>query len=119
MEGKVTNRWLVVFGSLIMQLSLGAIYTWSLFNNPLIEKIRLGSRSDRLYFFSYFSVFALSVIIAGGIQDRIGPRKVATVGGLLTGTGVALSCLATTPMMLYITYGFIAGVGISTTYVTH
>ncbi|NLB88301.1 MAG: OFA family MFS transporter [Syntrophomonadaceae bacterium] len=101
-----------------MQLSLGAIYTWSLFNNPLIEKFGWDPGATVFTFSVTLVFFALSVIIAGGIQDKIGPRKVATVGGLLTGTGVALSCLATTPTMLYITYGFIAGVGIGTTYVT-
>lgn len=118
MEGKITNRWLVVLGSLIMQLSLGAIYTWSLFNNPLVEKFGWDPGATVFTFSVTLVFFAISVIIAGAIQDKIGPRKVATVGGLLTGLGVALSSLATTPTMLYITYGFIAGVGIGSAYVT-
>lgn len=118
MEGKITNRWLVVLGSLIMQLSLGAIYTWSLFNTPLVKEHSWDPSATVFTFSVTLVFFAISVIIAGSIQDKIGPRKVATVGGLLTGLGVALSSLATTPTMLYITYGFIAGVGIGSAYVT-
>ena len=114
----MTNRWLVVLGSLIMQLSLGAIYTWSLFNAPLVEKFDWDVSATVFTFSVTLVFFAISVIIAGRIQDRIGPRKVATAGGLLTGLGVALASLATTPMMLYITYGFIAGIGIGSAYVT-
>lgn len=118
MEGKMTNRWLVVLGSLIMQLSLGAIYTWSLFNTPLVEKFGWDPGATVFTFSVTLVFFAISVIIAGRIQDKIGPRKVATVGGILTGLGVATASLATTPMMLYITYGFIAGIGIGSAYVT-
>lgn len=115
---KTGNRWLVVLGSLIMQLSLGAIYTWSLFNNPLAEKFGWEVSSVVFTFSVTLVFFAISVIIAGRIQDLIGPRKVATVGGFLTGLGVILASFATTPMMLYITYGFIAGIGIGSAYVT-
>ncbi len=126
MEGKIGNRWLVVLGSLIMQLSLGAIYTWSLFNTPLVETLGWDTGATVFTFSITLVFFALSVIVAGRIQDRIGPRKVATAGGLLIGVGVAAASLATatslpfsaTPTMLYITYGVIAGTGIGSAYVT-
>lgn len=118
MEGKMANRWLVVLGSLIMQLSLGAIYTWSLFNTPLVEKFGWDASATVFTFSVTLVFFAISVIVAGRIQDKIGPRKVAAVGGLLTGLGVLLASFATTPMMLYITYGVIAGTGIGSAYVT-
>ena len=118
MEGRITNRWLVVLGSLIMQLSLGAIYTWSLFNQPLVDKFGWDPSATVFTFSVTLVFFALSVIVAGRIQDKIGPRKVAAVGGLLTGLGVVLASFATTPMMLYLTYGVIAGTGIGSAYVT-
>lgn len=118
MEGKITNRWLVVMGSLIMQLSLGAIYTWSLFNKPLVEKFGWDASATVFTFSVTLVFFALSVIVAGRIQDKIGPRKVAAAGGFLTGLGVVLASFATTPSMLYLTYGVIAGTGIGSAYVT-
>lgn len=118
MEMKVTNRWLVVLGSVMMQLSLGAIYTWSLFNSPLVEKFGWDVGATVFTFSVTLVFFALAVIIAGRIQDKIGPRIVATAGGILTGLGVILASFATTPIMLYLSYGFIAGLGIGSAYVT-
>lgn len=115
---KIANRRLIVLGSILMQLSLGAIYTWSLFNTPLVEKFGWDV-SETVFTFSVTLVFfALAMVIAGRIQDKIGPRIVATAGGILTGLGVVLASFATTPMMLYITYGLIAGLGIGSAYVT-
>ena len=118
MEGKVANRWIVVLGSILMQLSLGAIYTWSLFNAPLVEKFGWDPGATVFTFSITLASFALAVIFAGRIQDKIGPRKVATVGGILTGLGVATASFATSPTMLYLTYGVIAGIGIGAAYVT-
>lgn len=33
------NRWLVVLGTIIVQMGLGTIYTWSLFNQPLVTAL--------------------------------------------------------------------------------
>ena len=114
----MANRWIVVLGSIIMQLSLGAIYTWSLFNAPLVETFGWDPGATVFTFSVTLVCFALAINIAGSIQDKIGPRKVATAGGILTGLGVAASAFATTPTMLYITYGIIAGLGIGAAYVT-
>ena len=35
-ERPVFNRWFVVLGAVLMQLSLGAIYAWSVFTPSLI-----------------------------------------------------------------------------------
>jgi len=34
-KGKAMNRWLVVFGAMLIQLCLGAIYAWSVFTPAL------------------------------------------------------------------------------------
>lgn len=117
-EGKLPNRWLVVAGSILMQLSLGAIYTWSLFNRPLVEKFGWTS-GDTVFTFSItLASFSVAVIFAGRLQDKIGPRRVAMAGGILTGLGVALASFATSVSFLYLTYGVIAGIGIGAAYVT-
>ena len=36
-EKKVMNRNFVVFGAIVIQLCLGAIYAWSVFTKPLVE----------------------------------------------------------------------------------
>ncbi|OIJ15277.1 MFS transporter [Anaerobacillus arseniciselenatis] len=111
------NRWLVVLGAVIIQINLGAVYAWSLFNQPLIDKFGW-SREDVVFTFSItIATFALATIFAGRLQDKIGPRWVATIGGLLLGIGLILASEATTLLQLYFFYGVIGGIGIGMTYV--
>ncbi|SDZ63679.1 MFS transporter, OFA family, oxalate/formate antiporter [Evansella caseinilytica] len=111
------KRWLVVIGALIIQMNLGAVYAWSLFNQPLIETYGW-DREDIVVTFSItIAVFAFFTIFAGRLQDKIGPRWVATIGGILLGTGLILASQATTIPQLYLYYGVIGGAGIGMTYV--
>lgn len=112
------NRWFVVLGAVLIQLNLGAVYAWSLFNQPLIDKFGW-AREDVVVTFSItIAVMAFSTIFAGRLQDQIGPRWVATIGGLLLGIGLILASQATTLLQLYFFYGVIGGMGIGMTYVS-
>lgn len=116
-EDITLNRWLVVFGAVLIQLNLGAVYAWSMFNQPLIDKFGW-EREDVVVTFSMtIAVFAFVTIFAGRLQDRIGPRWVATMGGLLLGAGVMLASQAMTLLQLYFFYGVVGGIGIGMAYV--
>ncbi|MCL7748287.1 OFA family MFS transporter [Halalkalibacter alkaliphilus] len=111
------NRWFVVLGAVIIQINLGAVYAWSLFNQPLMNKFGW-AREDVVVTFSItIATFALATIFAGRLQDKIGPRWVATIGGILLGLGLILASQATTLFQLYFFYGVIGGIGIGMTYV--
>ena len=117
-ETKIYNRWLVVLGAVIIQLCLGAVYAWSLFNQPLIEQFGWSKEGVVLTFSIAIATMASFTIVAGRIQDSIGPRWVATTGGFLLGIGLLLSSKVTSLTQLYIFYGFIGGAGIGAAYVT-
>lgn len=108
---------LVVLGAILVQVSLGTVYTWSLFNQPLIDKFGWPKADIVLTFSITIAIFAFATIISGKIQDKIGPKWVATIGGILLGTGLLLSSRATTLVELYFYYGIIGGLGIGTAYV--
>ena len=112
------QRWKVVVGAVMIQLCLGAIYAWSLFNQPLMEKFGWARDEVVLTFSITIGMFALSSVFAGKIQDKIGPRKVAIAGACLLGVGVCLTSYATELWQLYLCYGVIGGAGVGTTYVT-
>jgi len=116
-DKKVFNRWLVVIGALIIQACLGAVYAWSLFNKPLAEKFGWAIQDIVVTFSITIAVFAVTTIFAGKIQDKIGPRWVATAGGILLGIGLALASQATSLIQIYIFYGVIGGIGIGAAYV--
>lgn len=114
---KETNRWIIVLGGVLIQICIGAIYTWSLFNRPLAENFGW-SESEVVFTFAItIFVFALSTLISGPLQDKKGPRYVARIGGLLFGSGLVLSSMATSLTQLYIFYGILVGSGVGFVYV--
>jgi OFA family oxalate/formate antiporter-like MFS transporter len=117
MEKKQFNRWWVVFGAVLLQVCLGAIYSWSLFNQPLMDKFGWTSEEVFMTYSIAIFVFAFSTIFSGRLQDQIGPRKVATIGGVLYGSGLIISSFATTLPMLYLGYGVLSGAGVGFAYV--
>ncbi|MEJ5260257.1 MAG: OFA family MFS transporter [Anaerohalosphaeraceae bacterium] len=123
-ETKHMNRWWVVIGALIIQISLGAVYIWSVFQTPLKTFFPTWSETAvTLPAQIVLAMFALAVIIGGRIQDRIGPRKVATAGGIILGTGLILARFTEyfepswSLLWLILTFSVLGGIGIGTGYV--
>ena len=119
-DTSVSNRWTVIAGGLIVQIILGTVYAFSVFVRPL--ETELGwSRSTTQWAFSIALVtFSVVMIPAGRLQERIGPRKVASIGGILLGVSFLLGALlvsADRPWALFLTYGVIGGAGIGFAYV--
>jgi OFA family oxalate/formate antiporter-like MFS transporter len=56
------------------------------------------------------------MIFAGRWQDKIGPRYVAMLGGIILGLGLIASSFAKTPEMMLVTFGLIGGLGIGLGY---
>ncbi len=112
------NRWLVVVGALIIQICLGAIYSWSVFVNPLKEVFFYTTTQTQIVFSLALATFALIMIFAGRLQDKIGPRIVATLGGIVLGAGYLLASFTDGSFLfIALTVGVIGGAGIGLSYV--
>ncbi len=111
------RRWSVLFGAIILQICLGSIYTWSLFNEPISKAFNWEIADVVQTFAIAIFFFALSTILSGKLLKKIGARKVATIGGLLYGTGVLLTSFATSLPQIYLTYGVVGGIGVGFAYV--
>ena len=105
------NRWNVIIGGVLMNLALGVIYAWSVFVAPF-EADFGWTRTDVSV---VFTIAILSVgswfVVAGFLQDRFGPRRVAAAGGILYALGFFLASQTDSLLWLYITFGAIAGAG--------
>jgi len=112
------NRWLVVLGAILIQLSLGAIYIYGVFKTGLKERFPDWSDTDlALPSQLVLAFFALSMILAGRIQDKIGPRIIATIGGILLGAGLLVASMATNLTTFVLGFSVLGGIGIGTAYV--
>ncbi len=114
---RIKNKWLVLLGALLAQLSIGSIYSWSLFNGPIVEAYNVSlDKVVTTYQIAIF-FFAFATLFSGPLYIRKGPKVTALLGAGLYAGGVFLSAFAKTPEMLYLTYGVISGLGVGTVYV--
>lgn len=116
-EQQVRNRWIVVIGAIMIQLALGTIYSWgtlTVFISPYLNEIK----EVTVFIFGIGLLsFAITMIFAGKLQQKYGPRNIAILGGILMGGGVILSAFMATFIGLIMTYGIIFGAGIGFGYV--
>ena len=111
------RRW-VVFGAVLVQLCLGAIYAWSVFTTPLKESGWSVAQTQYVFTAGLVS-FALVMIFAGRVMPRIGPRKLVISGGVVLGLGYLVAGLfgGTGFWPVFLGVGVIGGSGIGLAYV--
>jgi OFA family oxalate/formate antiporter-like MFS transporter len=110
------NRWVVLISSVVINLCIGSNYAWSVFQKPLIDMFHWSTSATSLVFTISSGVVPFAMIVAGNIQDKIGPRKVLLVGGLFFAAGVIGAGFTNSLGVLYATYGIVGGIGIGATY---
>ncbi len=115
--------WVVTAAGLGLNLALGILYAWSVFSKQLTEPLDKGGfgwtkTEATLPYTLAIACFAVMMVPAGRLQDRFGPRIVATVGAVLTGLGliVAGSCTPGAMLPALIGFGLMAGTGIGLGY---
>ncbi len=94
------------------------VYAWSVFLKPLMAEFGWATAETSLAFTILLLTFAFVMIPAGRLNDKIGPRKVASLGGVLLGLGFILASFTTSLPWLYLSYGIVSGAGIALAYVT-
>lgn len=118
-QQKVMNRWFVVAGALGIQLCLGALYAWSIFVNPLKAQYGYSTTQAQAIFSTNLVTFALSMIFAGRLQDKIGPRVTALIGAVLFSSGYLCSGFTGGSFAgLICTFGVLGGIGMGFCYVS-
>ncbi len=103
------TRWLTLVGTIITQFALGSVYTWSLFNSALAEKLN-EPISQVAFSFGLLSLgLAISSSVAGKLQERFGVKRVTMASGILLGIGLMLTAHANSLMMLWLSAGVLVG----------
>ncbi|MEQ8171911.1 MAG: OFA family MFS transporter [Candidatus Eremiobacterota bacterium] len=120
-ENLENKRWLIAIAGVIMQVSLGTVYAWSVFKKPIMTNHGWTETSTQVTFMICIGMIGLAAAFGGTLLDKKGPRFVATIGGILFGIGTLLAGLADqmgSIALLYLGFGFIGGLGNGFGYVT-
>jgi MFS transporter, OFA family, oxalate/formate antiporter len=118
---RLPNRWGIAVAAVLMQICLGAVYGWSVFKIPLMRTHQWSETAVQLNFTLAILFLGVGTVIGGLWQDRVGPRKVATVAGVLYGIGYLVAAYGTSSDSLgiiYVGYGVLSGIGMGMGYIT-
>jgi MFS transporter, OFA family, oxalate/formate antiporter len=117
-QPSLPNRWVLAITAFIMQLALGSVYAWSVFLNPVIASYHVSRLQANLTFSIVLLALGITAGFGGYLNNRFGPRVIATLGGILYGLGVILASLtAPNIFLLYLTFGIIGGIGVGLGYI--
>lgn len=105
------HGWTVTFCAMGINLALGVLYSWSVISKGIPKEWNWGEADKSLPYAVACLVFSIVMVPAGRLQDKLGPRLTASIGGLLVGAGLILASLTTTAMGYIVGFGLFAGAG--------
>ena len=115
------NRWLVPPAALAVHLSIGQVYAFSVFKNPLLDRFGSSHTSIAVIFSIAIVMLGLSAAFGGRWMERNGPRKAMALsatfwvsGFLIASLGVSLGQL----WIVYLGYGVVGGIGLGIGYIS-
>jgi len=115
------NRWLIPPAALAVHLSIGQVYAFSVFKNPLVDHFDTSLTPIGVIFSIAIVMLGLSAAFGGTWVERNGPRKAMFVSMLCWVSGFLVGALgiATDQLWLvYLGYGVIGGIGLGIGYIS-
>jgi OFA family oxalate/formate antiporter-like MFS transporter len=114
------ERWIVLLGALMVQVILGTVYGFSALVKPLGDQFKWSAKEIQIAFSLAILTFALVMVLAGRLQDKVGPRIPALIGAALLVIGSLLAAQVKDPSqraLWWLSYGLVYGAGIGFGYV--
>ena len=112
------KRWGIAIAGVLLQISLGSVYAWSVFRVPLAKQFNWTISQVTLTFTISIMALGFAAFFGGLWLKKVGPRIVAMTGGALYGGGIFLASFSGQQIWwLYLTYGVIGGIGLGFAYI--
>jgi len=109
----VNHGWRVTFAGMGINLALGVLYSWSIIGSGMEKEWSWTAVMRSRPYALACLVFCLIMVPAGRMQDKLGPRLVAAIGGILVGAGMIVAGLMGDSQVGWIVgFGILAGAGI-------
>lgn len=112
------ERWQQLLLALICMLAISSPqYVWTLFTKPLAARLGADLPALQVTFSLLIVVQTFLSPLQGWLIERLGPRRLLSIGGVLTGLSWVLAAHAGSLTGLYLSYGILGGLGTGTIYV--
>lgn len=119
--GKTKNRWLIALAAVGIHISIGSVYSWSVFTNPLGDAHGWSLSEVQLTFSIAILFLGLSAAFMGHFVEKYGPKKSGLVSTICFGIGIIGAGFANqigSLYLLYFFYGVLGGIGLGIGYIT-
>jgi len=117
MENSSRSGWIVVLAGVCINLTMGFLYAWSVVRGGIPEAWGWSNADKALPFSVICIAITIAMIPAGRLQDKIGPRIVSTVGGVLIGLGFLVCYFSGSSLAGFIVgFGVLGGIGMGASY---
>lgn len=115
----LSRRWGVLAAGVVAMLFAGIIYAWSILKVPFASELAYDSKALALNFTLTMSFFCVGGLLSTLLVKWLGVRLTLMLSGTLAGGGFVLSSLLQAGQIgvLYLTYAFMAGLGIGIAYI--
>lgn len=110
-------RVLVVAAACVMGLMAGLIYTWSIWVQPICTEYGWETNQVALMGNVMLATFVFGVTIGGQLLPKFGAKVSCLIGTIAFGGFFIISAFVSSPVLMYITYGGVAGLGVGIIYV--
>ena len=117
-KNDLSVRWSYLVIGVVAMLFAGVLYAWSILKAPLASQFGWKASELALNFTLAMSFFCIGGLLGAQISKRAGHRVALMLAGGLSAAGFLLTAAlqGASVMMLYLTYGILAGVGIGIAY---
>ena len=105
----------LIFGSLMVTLSMGIRHGFGLFNLPITSANGWGRETYALAIALQNLIWGFAQPVAGALADRYGPFKIMVIGGFLYGLGLIGMALTSDPFLFNLAGGLAIGIGLAAT----
>ncbi|TRN00317.1 oxalate:formate antiporter [Vibrio cholerae] len=109
---KIDKAMRILLAGFCINLCLGILYAWGVFNKALVTDFGWSAADASSPYAIATIAFSVCLLVAGILQDRMGPRNILILGTTLTGLGMIASGFASSVLMLNLTFGVMTGAGI-------
>ena len=109
---KQLNRWVYAIVGVIVLLFAGLVYAWSVLSTPIAAEFTAWSKAQlSLTFTLVMILFCVGSLLCGLLAGKLSAKTSVRIGAVLFLLGFLLASRTQTPLMLYIGFGFLCGLG--------
>ncbi len=115
---KLSVRWIYMVIGVVAMLFAGVLYAWSILKSPLSAEFGWGASDLALNFTLAMTFFCIGGLLGAQVSKRVGHRVALIAAGVFAAAGFMLTAAlgGASVLLLYVTYGVLAGVGIGIAY---